>query len=439
MNVIHLDSIRVAIVGRPNVGKSALFNRLVKRRVALVADTPGVTRDIREARITLGGEIILADTPGFAVSDDNDEMLEMIRATALQAMERADICLFVLEGHENLTASDYLIADILRKQSIEIIVVANKIEGHREGKHAILAVELGMGHPVLTSVEHNIGISELRDVLEERVKYLEKKRKLSLERSSSKIPEKDSAHGDGGEESLSSTAISVYSEQTFAGAKDPLGSIKIAVMGRPNVGKSTLVNAILGQDCLITGDRPGITHDSIAFQFDWKGTQTRIFDTAGISRRVGESINRLYTDDALKTLRFADVVVLMCEPDSFMESQDVRLANMVAEEGRALIFVVNKSDLIRNKGKKKNDFKKILQDDLPHMSDVPLIFLSALKGYGIDELRAKILSTYDEWNRRISTGILNRWLRLAVEEHPPPFFNGRRPFFFLPLLRIRSL
>ncbi len=391
-------SFTVAIIGRPNVGKSTLFNRLVGRRLALVDDQPGVTRDLREGEARLGDlAFTVVDTAGLDDVDD-DSLAGRMRRLSERAIDGADLCLFLVDARAGLTPVDEVFAELLRRRGVAVIVCANKAEGRAGEAGALEAYALGLGDVVPISAEHGEGMSDLYTAL--------------------------SAFA----ESRAGAADEVFEPEAEADALAENRPLQIAVVGRPNAGKSTLVNAILGEDRLLTGPEPGITRDAIAVTADWGGRAFRIFDTAGLRRkaRIHERVEKLSTADALRAIRFAEVVVVLMDEASAFETQDLRIADLAEREGRAVVIAIAKWDLVEGRPARLRALREQFERLLPQLRGAPLVPVSALTGKGLERLREAILETHRVWNTRISTGRLNRWLAGAVEAHPPPAVSGRR-------------
>ncbi|MFN3954739.1 MAG: ribosome biogenesis GTPase Der [Pararhodobacter sp.] len=410
-------SFTMALVGRPNVGKSTLFNRLVGRRLALVDDQPGVTRDLREGPAKLGDlRFTVIDTAGLENVTDDSLQGRMRRLTE-RAVEMVDICLFMIDARVGITPADEIFADILRKRAKHVILAANKAEG-RAGESGMLeAYALGLGEPVRLSAEHGEGMDELYHML----------RPLAAgfaERAEAEAPPTDVAIEEDSE--IDNTEAGGDEMPDWAPSdKRPL---QVAVIGRPNAGKSTLINAIIGEDRLLTGPEAGITRDAISLPVNWAGTPMRIFDTAGMRRkaRVQEKLEKLSVADGLRAVRFAEVVVVLLDAAIPFETQDLRIADLAETEGRAVVVAVNKWDLEDDKQDKLKALLEAFERHLPQLKGAPLITVSARTGRGLDRLHDAILRAHTVWNRRVSTARLNQWLALMTEAHPPPAPGGRR-------------
>lgn len=380
----------VAIVGRPNVGKSTLFNRLVGKRLALVDDRPGVTRDRREGDANLLGlEFRIIDTAGFE-EDDPDTLPGRMRAQTEAAVRDADVALFMIDARAGVVPLDEEIARWLRSGDTPVVVLANKAEG-RAGESGVLeAFALGFDEPVPFSAEHGEGVADLFEAL---------------------LP-----HVDRGEDESES-------EEESAG-----GPLKLAIVGRPNAGKSTLVNRMLGEERMITGPEAGITRDSIAIDWEWQGKPVRLIDTAGLRKKakVQDKLEKLSVADALRAVDFAEVVVLLLDATKGLEAQDLRIADQVLQEGRALIIALNKWDVAENPPALFQGVRAALEEGLAQVKGLPLLTISAETGRGIDQLLAAAFETREAWSRRVSTGQLNRWFETAIEKNPPPAPGGRR-------------
>ncbi|HEU0044372.1 ribosome biogenesis GTPase Der [Sphingomonas sp.] len=386
----------VAIVGRPNVGKSTLFNRLVGKKLALVDDRPGVTRDRREGEASLVGlDFRVIDTAGYEDQDAQSLPGRMRRQTEA-AVAEADVALFLFDSRAGIVPLDEEIARWLRSSTTPVVLVANKAEG-RAGDDGILdSLSLGFGDPVQLSAEHGEGVADLFEAI---LPLLEG-------RASIEEPEDD---------------------------ESPDAPLKLAIVGRPNAGKSTLVNRILGEERMITGPEAGITRDSIATDWLWTdpkgGTRrVRLIDTAGMRKRakVQDKLEKLSVADALHAVDFAEVVVLLLDATLGLESQDLRIADRVLEEGRALVIALNKWDVAENASSLFNGVKKALEDGLSQVKGVPLLTVSGATGRGIDQLLGAAFETREAWSKRVGTGELNRWFERAIEANPPPAPGGKR-------------
>ena len=383
----------VAIVGRPNVGKSTLFNRLVGRRLALVDDRPGVTRDRREGEAQLGDlEFTVVDTAGLEEAAP-ESLSGRMRAQTETAIGLADAIFFMIDARVGPTPADQAFAALVHKSGKPTVLIANKSEGKAGEAGRYEAYALGLGEPIPTSAEHNEGLSDLYDAL------------------------------------LEALPVETAEQRERAGA-DLSGpqAIRVAIVGRPNAGKSTLINRLIGEDRLLTGPEAGITRDSIAVDFEWHGQKFKLHDTAGIRRRsrVDEKLEKLSVADALNAVRFAEVVVVLMDVDNAFEEQDQRIADLVEQEGRAIVFAINKWDLKENKAGAISKLRTLADEKLTQMVGVPLVAVSGLTGEGLDRLIQAIIDAHAVWNKRISTSALNRWFEHAVSAHPPPAVSGRR-------------
>ena len=379
----------VAIVGRPNVGKSTLFNRLVGKRLALVDDRPGVTRDRREGDADLAGLTFrVIDTAGFE-DEDPASLPGRMRKQTEAAVRNADAALFMIDAREGLTSLDEEIGRWLRVSTTPVIVVANKAEGRAGQSGALEAYRLGLGEPIVLSAEHGEGIADLFEALRPHVEH---------EHFEAEDGESESA------------------------------PLSLAIVGRPNAGKSTLVNRMLAQERMITGPEAGITRDSISIEWQWNGRPVRLVDTAGLRKRakVEDKLERLSAADAKRAIDYAEVVVLLLDATRGLEAQDLRIAAQVIEEGRALIVALNKWDVAEGASALFNGVKAALDEGLAQLRDVPLLTLSGKTGKGIDTLLEVAFGLREAWSRRIPTGELNRWFEAALEANPPPAPKGKR-------------
>ncbi len=387
-------SFTVAIVGRPNVGKSTLFNRLIGKQLALVDDRPGLTRDRRQGETELGRcAVTFIDTAGLEPGDEG--LTPRMRQQTEAAVAQADLVLFLIDARAGVVPADQIFADLVRGSGKPVILAANKCEGRAAEPGLYDAYSLGLGEPLPISAEHAIGIGEVTEIIEQAC--------LARE---------------GTTEIADSAAIE-------AETPHPL---RIAIVGRPNVGKSTLVNAVLGEERMITGPEAGITRDAIASQLEWQGRSLLLFDTAGLRRkmRVEGRAEELSVGDALKAIRFAEVVVLTLDAEQPFEKQDLQIADLIEQEGRALVIAVNKWDLVRERDKRLAELREKCTRLLPQIKGVALVPVSAMTGQGLDRLMQAVLAADALWNRRLPTHALNRWLQEAVDAHPPPAASGRR-------------
>jgi GTPase len=378
---------KLAIVGRPNVGKSTLFNRLAGKKLAIVDDTPGVTRDRREAPGRLGDlAFTLIDTAGF--EDATDASLEArMRAQTEMAIRDADVILFLIDARVGVTPVDESFAALLRRADKPVVLAANKAEGRAGDTGVNEAYALGLGEPIPMSAEHGEGMAELYAAIVESV-------------------DAKSAEADGATER----------------------PIHLAIIGRPNAGKSTLVNALIGQDRLLVGPEAGITRDSIAIDWSWRNKRYRLIDTAGMRKKakVQAKLERLSVGETLHAIRFADVCVLMMDAGEAFEKQDLSIADLVIREGRALVFALAKWDKVADPRAHFEEMKLVAKESLPQARGAPIVTLAALSGVGLDRLMKAVEEAHNDWTARIKTKDLNNWLYATIARHPPPAVSGRR-------------
>ncbi len=389
-------SIKVAIVGRPNVGKSTLFNRLVGKRSALVDDAPGLTRDRREGKARLAGTVFtVIDTAGLEEAGAGTLAGDMLAQTD-RAVAEADLLLFVIDARAGVTPLDQHFANRLRRAGRPLVLLANKCEGRRAQPGLIEAHELGCGEPVALSAEHGEGMIDLYDALAPYIETGDRARK--------------------------------------GGSEKQDAPLRLAIVGRPNVGKSTLLNRLIGDERVLTGPQPGVTRDAVTVTWQYRDREIALIDTAGLRRRakVAERMEKLSGSDAIRAIRFAHVVILMVDASAIeaihgaLDKQDLTIARTVTEEGRALVICLNKWDLVSDRAKVRARIEESLERSLAQARGVPLIMVSALDGSNLGKLMAAVFTVEERWNRRLATGALNRWLEGMIERHPPPIAKGRR-------------
>jgi GTPase len=390
----------VAIIGRPNVGKSTLFNRLAGKKLALVDNEPGVTRDRREGEAKLAGLTFkIIDTAGLA-EGDSASLPGRMRAQTEAALALADAIFFVFDSRCGLTPADRFFANLVRRANKPVILIANKAEGRLGAAGALEGFDLGFGEPIPLSAEHGEGLAELFDALRE-----------ALPMAAAFQDEPLTPEGGDAESELDTTR-----------------PLQIAIIGRPNAGKSTLLNRILGQERLLTGPEPGLTRDTIGVAFDWDGRKVKMFDTAGLRKRakVEDDLEKLAAADALRAVRFAEVVVLLLDATAPFEKQDLTLADLAEREGRALLIGLNKWDLVDAKSARLLELREEAARLLPQVKGAPVVPVSGATGEGIDKLMEAIFGIHEFWNKRIPTARLNRWLEETIAQNPPPAVAGRR-------------
>lgn len=415
-------TVTVAIVGRPNVGKSTLFNRLVGRKIALVDDTPGVTRDRREAEGHIADLTFkVLDTAGYEDVKDGSLEDRMRQQTEL-AIREADVILFMIDARAGVVPLDQRFAQVLRKAGKDVHLVGNKAESKSAEAGLVEAFKLGFGEPIALSAEHGLGLSELYSIVSAAIDTAAEKKAAEEAKGVDDLdhlPEvdvditPDMLEGEGEEATL---------------RWNPRRYLNVAIVGRPNAGKSTLVNRMVGEDRVLVGPEAGITRDSILVPWEWEGRTINLVDTAGIRRRsrVTEKLEKLAVGDSLRSIQYAEVVVLLLDATIPFEKQDLALADLVEREGRAMVIALNKWDLIEDKNAKLAELREECERLLPQLRGIPLVTLSGLTGRNIDKLMQAVFEVERTWNAHVSTAKLNRWLIAMTESHPPPAVSGRR-------------
>ena len=381
---------KVVIFGRPNVGKSTLFNRLVRRKAAIVADIPGITRDNKGLKANLGNlEFILYDTAGFDQVDTKNELSKNILDKITDIINLADIIIFMLDARTGIIPFDYSCAKILRKVKCPILLVMNKVEGDAQKNQAYESIKLGYGEPLIISAEHGIGLGSLEENLSNLMKNINNKH-------------------------ITNTAID-----------EP--SIRLAIVGRPNSGKSTLTNTLVGANTVLTGDQPGVTRDAVMLDLTWKNQKFQLVDTAGIRKKskIIDKIEKLSVESAIDTVKYAQIVILVLDCNEALSRQDLTLASHVVEEGRVLVIAANKWDIVVNHEEVKVALRKRLNIAFSQLRGVHLVEISALNNTGIDHLMNEVMIMYNKWNTKISTARINKWLNIIQQRNPPPLKSGR--------------
>ncbi|MBT7077580.1 MAG: ribosome biogenesis GTPase Der, partial [Pelagibacterales bacterium] len=376
---------KVVIFGRPNVGKSTLFNRLVRRKAAIVADIPGITRDNKGLKANLGNlEFILYDTAGFDQVDTKNELSKNILDKITDIINLADIIIFMLDARTGIIPFDYSCAKILRKVKCPILLVMNKVEGEAQKNQAYESIKLGYGEPLIVSAEHGIGLGSLEENLSNLMKNINNKH-------------------------ITNTAID-----------EP--SIRLAIVGRPNSGKSTLTNTLVGANTVLTGDQPGVTRDAVMLDLTWKNQKFQLVDTAGIRKKskIIDKIEKLSVESAIDTVKYAQIVILVLDCNEALSRQDLTLASHVVEEGRVLVIAANKWDIVVNHEEVKVALRKRLNIAFSQLRGVHLVEISALNNTGIDHLMNEVMIMYNKWNTKISTARINKWLNIIQQRNPPP-------------------
>ncbi|HEY1961875.1 MAG TPA: ribosome biogenesis GTPase Der [Rhizomicrobium sp.] len=383
-------TLTIAIVGRPNVGKSTLFNRLAGRKIAIVHDTPGVTRDRIEAEAHLGPLALhIVDTAGFEDAKGESLPARMVEQTRT-AIGEADVCLLVIDGREGVTAGDEIIAAELRKSGKPVVLAFNKIEGRAAAANIGEGFSLGVGEPIALSAEHGLGLADLLEALAPFAK----------EEEPQASPQEEAPH-----------------------------ALKLAIVGRPNVGKSSLFNALIAEERALTSPEAGTTRDAVISKWHVEGRDFLLHDTAGLrkkARAAGHALEELSIQSTLEAIKFAECVIVLIDATAPFEKQDLAIADLVAREGRAVVFALNKFDLMENRGGAISRFREQRDELLPQLWGAPLIATSARTGEGVERVLEAVLAADKAWNTRIGTGELNRFLEQALVQHPPPAVHGRR-------------
>ena len=402
-------SFKVAIIGRPNVGKSTLFNRLVGKKLALVDDTPGVTRDRRLAPGSIGDlEFDVIDTAGLEEADEESLEGRMREQTEI-AIREADVCIFMVDAKTGIVPTDKAFAQLLRKVDKPIVLAANKMEGRASQSGFYDAYALGFGEPLALSAEHNVGMGELYNALVEAVG------------EAVAFPPVEQRQEPEAEERADE-------EAEGADLYDTTKPMRIAVVGRPNAGKSTLINEMLQEERLLTGPEAGITRDSISVDWQWEGRPIKLFDTAGMRKKakVQEKLEKLSVSDGLRAVQFAEVVIIVLDVTIPFEKQDLQIADLIIREGRAPVIALNKWDLIEDRQSALKELHEKAEMHLSQVKGLKVIPISAATGEGLDKLMRAVFEVHKSWNRRIATAPLNRWLEAVQYHHPPPAVSGRR-------------
>ena len=404
----------VAIVGRPNVGKSTLFNRLVGKRLAIVHDEPGVTRDFREAKAKLDDlHFTVLDTAGLEDAEEGTLAARMTEMTE-RAIDQADVVIFMTDARAGLMPDDEHFARLLRERGKPTVLLANKAEGADGEAAAAEFWALGLEEPIPFSAAHGLGLDALHDALQEKFLLLKERRRAATKKErSGEAGEK--AQGDGEER---------------AEERLPLRPLQMVIVGRPNAGKSTLINRLIGRERLLTGPEAGITRDAIGIDWTWHKRPVKLWDTAGMRKKakVKEKLEKLSVGDAIRAAKYGEVAVVLLDATEPLRKQDLAIADLMAREGRAVVIAVNKWDLIdpAARARYRKELERLVDEKLPQIVGAPVVTLSALTGKGVGKLMPAVFATWEKWNERIPTAKLNRWLEEAVARHPPPAPGGRR-------------
>ncbi|NHO31755.1 ribosome biogenesis GTPase Der [Acetobacter fallax] len=432
----------VVIAGRPNVGKSTLFNRLVGRRQALVADTPGVTRDRKEGEAVLRGRLVrLIDTAGLEEAAP-DTLFGRMRASSEMAVVEADVVLFCIDARTGITPADEHFANWLRKQNRKVLLVANKAEGKAGAASAMEAFSLGLGTPIAVSAEHGEGIADLMSEVADALPPPTEAEMLAEDTHSPRRRSRKTAKPVEEEPSLSFAALTGPDEPEEDAVPEEFadeavfiedetaapGRLRIAFVGRPNAGKSTLLNRVLGEERMITGPEPGLTRDSVAVMVSDEHGEVQVVDTAGLRRkaRIDEKLEKMSTSATIEALKMAEVVVLVVDAVLGLHEQDLQIARLVEREGRGCVLVLNKWDAVEDRVATRKAIYDRLEISLTQMRGLEVVAFSAKTGAGVQKLLPAVRRTAEIWNSRVPTGELNRWFDSALERHPPPLVSGRR-------------
>ena len=423
---VHAAALPVVVIaGRPNVGKSTLFNRLSGRRSALVADTPGVTRDRKEAEATLRGRTVrLVDTAGLEEAAP-DTIYDRMRVSSQAAVSQADLVVFVVDARAGITPADSHFAGWLRRQGRPVLLVANKTEGRGGAASAMEAFSLGLGDPVAISAEHGDGLSGLMSEIADRLSAAPARRHADAAGSCT------NGTGPGGANPADAGSPDVDADGAADGTAEDAGParpLRLAIVGRPNAGKSTLLNRLLGEERMITGPEPGLTRDSVLCLLHDPLGDVELVDTAGLRKkaRIEADLERMSVSATIEALKMAEVVVLCVDAELGLHEQDLQIARLIEREGRACVLALNKWDAVEDRQVTRKAISDRLETSLAQMKGIPVVSFSALTGAGVDKLLPVVRAAHATWNRRVATGELNRWFEHALQRHPTPLVEGKR-------------